>query len=69
MKKDLDEVLTLIKGLVEIDNLVTKQSESITKLRETHPSIALIKELDHVENAIDCLQTTLNSVYYDLIGE
>jgi hypothetical protein len=69
MKKDLDEVLTLIKGLIEIDNMVTKQSECIDKLRETHPSIGLIKELDHVENAIDALQTTIDSVYYNLIGE
>ena len=42
MKKDLDEVLTLIKGLIEIDNMVTKQSECIAKLREKHPSIGLI---------------------------
>ena len=55
MKKDLDEVLTLIKGLIEIDNMTTRQSESIAKLREKHPSIGLIKELDHVENAIDSL--------------
>lgn len=47
MKKDLDEVLTLIiKGLIEIDNMVTKQSECIAKLREKHPSIGLIKELN-----------------------
>lgn len=69
MKKDLDEVLTLIKGLIEIDNMTTRQSESIAKLREKHPSIGLIKELDHVENAIDSLQSTINSVYYNVIGE
>lgn len=69
MKKDLDEVMDLIKGVIEIDQLASKQYESIAKLKEKGFSVELVKEIKHVESAINSLQSTINSIYYNLIGE
>ena len=69
MSKDPNEVITLVKGVIEIDTILSKQNESITKLREKHLSIDLIKEIDYIENALDNLQTVINSVYYNIVGE
>lgn len=69
MSKDPNEVITLVKGVIEIDTILSKQNESIAKLREKHLSIDLIKEIDHIENALDNLQTVINSVYYNIVGE
>lgn len=68
MAKDKSEVLVLLKVALEIDNLAAKQEEIISKVRGIlDPTVK--KDMEQITEAVNRLQSTLNSIYYNNIGE
>lgn len=68
MAKDKTEVITLLKIAVEIDKLATLQEQVMIDAGPiTSPEIR--KDIEQIAEAVDRLQSTLISIYYNNIGE
>lgn len=68
MAKDKTEVITLLKIAVEIDKLATLQEQVMIDAGPiTSPEIR--KDIEQIAEAVDRLQSTLTSIYYNNIGE
>lgn len=68
MAKDKTEVITLLKIAVEIDKFATLQEQVMIDAGPiTSPEIR--KDIEQIAEAVDRLQSTLISIYYNNIGE
>lgn len=68
MAKDKSEVITLLKIALDIDKLATLQEQVMIEAGPiTSPEIR--KDVEQIAEAVDRLQSTLTSIYYNNIGE
>lgn len=68
MAKDKSEVITLLKIALEVDKLATLQEQVMIDAGPiTSPEIR--KDIEQIAEAVDRLQSTLISIYYNNIGE
>lgn len=68
MAKDKTEVITLLKIALDIDKLATLQEQVMIEADSiTSPEIR--KDIEQIAEAVDRLQSTLTSIYYNNIGE
>ena len=68
MAKDKTEVITLLKIALDIDRLATLQEQVMIEANPiTSPEIR--KDIEQIAEAVDRLQSTLTSIYYNNIGE
>lgn len=68
MAKDKTEVITLLKIAVDVDKLATLQEQVMIDAGPiTSPEIR--KDIEQIAEAVDRLQSTLTSIYYNNIGE
>ena len=68
MAKDKSEVITLLKIALDVDKLATLQEQVMIDAGPiTSPEIR--KDIEQIAEAVDRLQSTLTSIYYNNIGE
>lgn len=68
MAKDKSEVITLLKIALDVDKLATLQEQVMIDAGPiTSPEIR--KDIEQIAEAVDRLQSTLISIYYNNIGE
>ena len=68
MAKDKSEVITLLKIALDVDKLATLQEQVMIDAGPiTSPEVR--KDIEQIAEAVDRLQSVINSVYYNCIGE